>query len=67
MTLNELLKQLGIHLDECTSNEEIGEYILDLKQFDERDDNPYDILSIEINHKHKTITFKDYKEIKENG
>jgi hypothetical protein len=67
MTLNELLKQLGIHLDECTSNEEIGEYVLDLKQFDERDDDPYNILSIEINNIHKTITFKDYKEIKENG
>ncbi len=64
MKLKELLEKLGIHLDECTSNTEIGEYILDLKQFDEKDDDPYDILSIEINDKHKTITFMDYKEIK---
>ncbi len=26
MKLKELLEKLGIHLDECTSNEQIGEY-----------------------------------------
>lgn len=35
MKLKELLERLGIHLDECTSNEQIGEYELVIEEYNE--------------------------------
>jgi hypothetical protein len=64
MTFGELILQVNEELANEYLTDSIDNYEIDMKSFDERDDNAYDILSIEINHSTKTITFKDYKEIK---
>jgi hypothetical protein len=60
MKLKELLERLGIHLDECTSNEQLGEYELVIEEYNE----PYDkwnLIELDIriiNDVNKQIIFK---------
>jgi hypothetical protein len=64
MTFGELISQVNEELANEYLTDSIDNYEIDMKSFDERDDDAYDILSIEINHSTKSITLMNYKEIK---
>jgi len=64
MTFGELLIKINEQLANEYLTDLIENYKLDMKSFDERFDDPYEILSIEINHSTKSITLMNYKEIK---
>lgn len=60
MKLKELLERLGIHLDECTSKEHLGEYDLVIEEYNEPYDKwTFNSLDVEaVNDVNKQIIFK---------